>query len=144
MMYSGVVDVPGHRYGPDAPEAFAGVRAADRTLGALRDSLAQFASLGIDLIVVSDHGLVAVPREHDIDMDSLLPPRGALVDDEHATFSIWADPAAPGLNLDSLAAVYRRVRAARAGVSTRRVSRRVGDGAESSAWRSIPARRSGI
>ncbi len=109
MMYSGVVDVPGHRYGPDAPEAFAGVRAADRTLGALRDSLVQFASLGIDLIVVSDHGLVSVPREHDIDMDSLLPPRGALVDDEHATLSIWADPAAPGLNLDSLAAVYRRV-----------------------------------
>ena len=109
MMYSGVVDVPGHRYGPEAPEAFAGVRAADRTLGALRDSLTQFASLAIDLIVVSDHGLVAVPREHDIDMDSLLPPRGALVDDEHATFSIWADPAAPGLNLDSLAAVYRRV-----------------------------------
>jgi len=109
MMYSGVVDVPGHRYGPDAPEAFAGVRAADRTLGALRDSIAQFASLGIDLIVVSDHGLVSVPREHDIDMDSLLPPRGALVDDEHATLSIWADPAAPGLSLDSLAAVYRRV-----------------------------------
>ena len=108
MMYSNVVDVPGHRYGPEAPEAFAGVRAADRTLGALRDSLAQFASLGIDLIIVSDHGLVAVPREHDIDMDSLLPPRGALVDDEHATFSIWADPAAPGLDLDSLAAAYRR------------------------------------
>ena len=108
MMYSNVVDVPGHRYGPDAPETFAGVRAADRILGALRDSLKQFSSLGIDLIVVSDHGLVAVPREHDIDMDSLLPPRGALVDDEHATFSIWADPAAPGLDLDSLAAAYRR------------------------------------
>ena len=109
MIYSGVVDVPGHRYGPDAPETFAAVRAADRTLGALRDALKQFSSLGIDLIVVSDHGLVAVPREHDIDMDSLLPARGALVDDEHATFSIWADPANPGLNLDSLAAVYRRV-----------------------------------
>lgn len=108
MIYSGVVDVPGHRYGPDSPEGFAAVRTADRTLGALRDSLMQFASLGIDLIVVSDHGLVTVPREHNIDMDSLIP-RGALVDDEHATFSIWADPAGPGLNLDSLAAVYRRV-----------------------------------
>ena len=109
MMYSGVVDVPGHRYGPESPEGLAGVRAADRALGALRDSLTQFASLGIDIIVVSDHGLIAVPREHNIDMDSLVPARGALVDDEHATFSIWADPAAPGLNLDSLAAVYRRV-----------------------------------
>ena len=109
MMYSGVVDVPGHRYGPDAPETFAGVRTADRTLAALRDSLAQFASLGIDLIVVSDHGIIAVPRENQINMEGLLPKRGALVDDEHATLSIWADPAAPGLNLDSLAAVYRKV-----------------------------------
>jgi predicted AlkP superfamily pyrophosphatase or phosphodiesterase len=109
MMYSPVVDMPGHKRGPDARETYAGVRTADKTLGALRDSLKQFASLGVDVIVVSDHGLVAVPREHDIDMDSLIPPRGALVDDEHATFSIWADPASPGLNLDSIAAVYRRI-----------------------------------
>ena len=108
MLYSGVVDVPGHRYGPDSPEAIAGVRAADRTLGALRDSLKQFESLGIDLIVVSDHGLVFVPREHDIDLDSLIP-KGAFVDNEHATFSVWADPAPPRLNLDSLAARYRAI-----------------------------------
>src|SRR5690242_6131932 len=86
LMYSGVVDVPGHRYGPDAPEAFAGVRDADKTIGVLRDSLRQFASLRVDLIIVSDHGLVYVPREHDIDLDSLVPPKGALVDNEHATF----------------------------------------------------------
>ena len=109
MMYSGVVDVPGHPHGPDSPDAYAGVRAADKTLGALRDSLKQFTSLRIDVIVVSDHGLVYVPRDHDIDLDSLVPPKGAIVDDEHATFSVWADPAHPGLNLDSLAAVYRRL-----------------------------------
>jgi predicted AlkP superfamily pyrophosphatase or phosphodiesterase len=109
MMYSGVVDVPGHRYGPDASDAYAGVRAADKTLGALRDSLRQLASLRIDLIVVSDHGLVYVPRENDIDLDSLVPATGALVDNEHATFSVWADPANPGLNLHSLADVYRRI-----------------------------------
>src|SRR5262249_42546 len=39
MLYSPIVDVPGHRFGPDSPEAFAGVRQADRTLGVLRDSL---------------------------------------------------------------------------------------------------------
>ncbi len=108
MMYSGVVDVPSHRYGPDSPEAYAGVRAADRVLAALQDSLKRFPSLAIDLIVVSDHGMVYVPREHDIAMDSLIPKRGVLVDDEHATLSVWADPANPGINLDSLAAVYRR------------------------------------
>lgn len=108
MMYSNVVDVPGHPKGPDSPEAYAGVRAADRALGAIRDSLASLGRPNIDLIVVSDHGLVAVPREHDIDMDSLLPKRGAIVDDEHATLSIWQDPAGPKLNLDSLAAFYRQ------------------------------------
>jgi predicted AlkP superfamily pyrophosphatase or phosphodiesterase len=108
MLYSNVVDVPGHRYGPESREAFAGVRAADRILGILRDSLSQLRGRPIDVIVVSDHGLIAVPREHDIDMDSLLPKRGLIVDDEHATFSIWQDPAGPRVDLDSLAAIYRR------------------------------------
>ena len=108
MLYSPVVDIPGHRFGPDSPEIMAGTRAADRTLAALSDSLATL-PLRIDLIVVSDHGLSAVPRSHVIDMDSLIPRFGALVDDEHATFSVWADPKNPGLNVDSLAAVYRRV-----------------------------------
>jgi predicted AlkP superfamily pyrophosphatase or phosphodiesterase len=107
MLYSGVVDVPGHRYGPDAPETSAGVRAADRTLGVLRDSLSHLSLRRIDLIVVSDHGLIAVPRDHDIDMDSLLPKRGLIVDDEHATLSIWQDPAGPRVDLDSLAFAYR-------------------------------------
>ena len=108
MMYSPVVDVPGHRYGPDAPQTRAGVRAADHFIATMRDSLAALGRHAIDLIVVSDHGLVNVPREHDIDMDSLVPAHGVLVDDEHATFSVWQDPAGPKVNLDSLAAFYRR------------------------------------
>ncbi len=108
MLYSNVVDVPGHTRGPDSKEAYAGVRAADRTLGVLRDSLARLGSRPIDVIVVSDHGLLSVPREHDIDMDSLLPKRGVIVDDEHATLSIWRDRAGPEVNLDSLARLYRR------------------------------------
>jgi predicted AlkP superfamily pyrophosphatase or phosphodiesterase len=108
MMYSNVVDVAGHRAGPDAPQTYDAVRTADRFLGAMRDSLAALGRGDIDLIVVSDHGLSSVPREHDIDMDTLVPPRGVLVDDEHATFSIWQDPAGPTVDLDSLAAFYRR------------------------------------
>jgi predicted AlkP superfamily pyrophosphatase or phosphodiesterase len=108
MLYSGVVDGPGHRTGPDSPQTYAAVRTADATLGALRDSLRAFPALRIDLIVVSDHGLIAVPREHDFDMDPLLPRAGALLDDEHATFSLWQDPAGPRLDLDSIAAAWRR------------------------------------
>jgi predicted AlkP superfamily pyrophosphatase or phosphodiesterase len=108
MIYSRVVDSAGHKFGPDAPETMDAVRLADRTLAALRDTLAQFASLRVDLIVVSDHGLNYVPPDHHIPMDGFVPPKGALVDDEHATFSIWQDPAGPKLNLDSLAAYYRK------------------------------------
>jgi len=107
MLYSNVVDVPGHPFGPDSRQAYAGVRAADRSLGVLRDSLSRLGRRAIDLIIVSDHGLLNVPREHDIDMDSLLPKHGVIVDDEHSTFSIWQDPAGPKVNLDSLAAFYR-------------------------------------
>lgn len=106
MMYSPVVDVPGHRYGPDAPETRAGTAAADRTVGVLMDSLSKLPGR-VDLIIVSDHGLSAVPRDHVIDMDDRFPPKGVLVDDEHATFSLWADPANPGANMDSLAKFYR-------------------------------------
>ena len=108
MMYSGVVDGPSHRYGPDSPQGFAAVRAADRFLGAFRDSLSKL-SFGVDLIVVSDHGQIHVPREHDIDMDELIPKAGVFVDDEHATFSIWQDPKGPRVNMDSLAAFYRKM-----------------------------------
>jgi len=62
MTYSPVVDIPGHPYGPDAPQTLAGVRAADRTLGVLRDSLAALRPRPIDLIIVSDHGLEPVSR----------------------------------------------------------------------------------
>lgn len=108
MMYSDVVDGPSHRYGPDSPQAHAAVRAADRVLGALRDSLAKL-PLPIDLVIVSDHGQLSVAPSHHIDMDSLLPRQGVLVDDAHATFSIWQDPEGPRVNLDSLAASYRKV-----------------------------------
>jgi predicted AlkP superfamily pyrophosphatase or phosphodiesterase len=107
MMYSGVVDGPSHRFGPESPQSRAAVRNADRILGALRDSLASL-PLAVDLIVVSDHGQLSVPRANNIDMDEFLPTAGVLADDEHATFSIWQDPKGPKVNLDSLAAFYRK------------------------------------
>ena len=108
MMYSGVVDAAGHRTGPDSPQTLAAVRTADCTLAELRDSLSRLQPEAVDLIVVSDHGLIPVPRDHDIDLDTFLPRRGALIDDEHATLSIWQDPDGQRLNLDSLAAAYRK------------------------------------
>jgi predicted AlkP superfamily pyrophosphatase or phosphodiesterase len=109
MIYSPVVDIPGHKYGPDGKETYAGVRDADRTIGVLRDSLRKLSSLRVDLIIVSDHGLSYVPFDHDIDLDRFIPKKGAIVDNEHATFAVWQDPAGPRLNLDSIAAEYRKI-----------------------------------
>ena len=106
MTYSGVIDGPSHRYGPESPQSLNAVRTADRILGVLRDSLAAL-PFAVDLIVVSDHGQLYVPRANNIDMDKFLPLTGVLADDEHATFSIWQDPKGPNVNLDSLAAFYR-------------------------------------
>ena len=50
-----------------------------------------------------------MPRDHDFNMEPLAPTRGALIDNEHATYSIWQDPAGPRLDLDSIADSYRRV-----------------------------------
>ncbi|MEO7087079.1 MAG: ectonucleotide pyrophosphatase/phosphodiesterase [Gemmatimonadaceae bacterium] len=109
MIYSPVVDVPGHKVGPDGRDTFLGVREADRILGTLRDSLSKLSSLRIDLIVVSDHGLSHVPLDHDIDLDPHLPKNGAIVDNEHATFALWQDPSGPRLNIDSIAAEYAKL-----------------------------------
>jgi predicted AlkP superfamily pyrophosphatase or phosphodiesterase len=109
MIYSPIVDIPGHKYGPDGKETYAGVSNADRTIGVLRDSLRKLSSLRVDLIIVSDHGLSYVPLEHDIDLDPFIPKKGAIVDNEHATFALWQDPAGPRLNLDSIAAEYRKI-----------------------------------
>jgi hypothetical protein len=37
-----------------------------------------------------------------------VPKAGALVDDEHATLSIWQDPAGPKIDMDSLAAALKK------------------------------------
>jgi predicted AlkP superfamily pyrophosphatase or phosphodiesterase len=56
-LYFSEVDHAGHEYGPDAPETRAAVRHVDSMIGTLRAHLAKL-HLPIDLVVVSDHGMV--------------------------------------------------------------------------------------
>ena len=79
VTYSGVIDGPSHRYGPESPQALTAVRNADRILGVWRDSLAAL-PFAVDLIVVSDHGQLTVPRANNIDMDKFLPLAVVLAD----------------------------------------------------------------
>ncbi len=56
-VYFSDADHAGHAYGPDAPQTHAAVRHLDQLIGQLRQALAR-TGLPIDLVVVSDHGMV--------------------------------------------------------------------------------------
>jgi alkaline phosphatase D len=56
-LYYSEPDHEGHEFGPDAPETGAAVRKVDRLIGRLKAGLDD-TRLPIDLVVVSDHGMV--------------------------------------------------------------------------------------
>ncbi len=56
-LYYSDVDHAGHEFGPDAPETKAAVRKVDALVGMLKDRL-DATGLPINLVVVSDHGMV--------------------------------------------------------------------------------------
>ncbi len=66
-LYYSNVDHAGHQYGPDAPETRAAVKHVDALVGTLRTALAG-THLPVDLVVVSDHGMVNEDRNW-IDLD---------------------------------------------------------------------------
>ncbi len=61
-LYYSDVDHAGHGFGPDAPETKAAVAHVDALVGKLRAAL-DATGLPVDLVVVSDHGMVALDRE---------------------------------------------------------------------------------
>lgn len=58
-IYYSEPDHEGHRFGPDAPQTKAAVLKMDRLIGKLEKAL-QRTGLPVDLVVVSDHGMVKV------------------------------------------------------------------------------------
>jgi predicted AlkP superfamily pyrophosphatase or phosphodiesterase len=58
-LYYSDVDHAGHAYGPDAPQTKAAVARVDKLIGNLRIAL-DSTHLPIDLVVVSDHGMVKI------------------------------------------------------------------------------------
>jgi predicted AlkP superfamily pyrophosphatase or phosphodiesterase len=72
-LYMSDVDTAGHRHGPDAPEVDQAVERVDAALGHFVVGLERQGLLDeVDLIVVSDHGLAATPREQTIFLDDYL------------------------------------------------------------------------
>ena len=68
-LYYDEPDHSGHQYGPDAPETKAAVVKVDKLMGKLKEGL-DATGLPIDLVVVSDHGMVKVQGDW-ITLDAL-------------------------------------------------------------------------
>lgn len=79
-LYLEMVDGAGHEYGPQAPQTRQAVRQADAAVGRLIDSLADKGLLDrVNVIVVSDHGMAAVPTGQAIAVEDMVPVEDAVV-----------------------------------------------------------------
>jgi len=65
------VDHAGHLFGPEAPETAKAVQFVDSAIYALNQAVLQ-TGLAVNFILVSDHGMKAIDREHPIDLSPML------------------------------------------------------------------------
>ncbi|PWK85291.1 ectonucleotide pyrophosphatase/phosphodiesterase [Fulvimonas soli] len=73
-LYFDDVDHAGHAYGPDAPQVDAALRTVDAAMAQLVQGLRARGLLDrINLIVLADHGMAAVPADHSIAIEKLIP-----------------------------------------------------------------------
>jgi predicted AlkP superfamily pyrophosphatase or phosphodiesterase len=73
-LYFDAVDHAGHEFGPDTPQVDQAIRETDAALAELVDGLKQRHLLDrINIIVVADHGMAAVPKENSIFLDKVFP-----------------------------------------------------------------------
>jgi len=71
-LYFSITDDIGHEFGPDSNEISQGVKYIDETIGDLVSKVEDL-NLPINIIVVSDHGMLEVDIEDVIYLDELLP-----------------------------------------------------------------------
>jgi predicted AlkP superfamily pyrophosphatase or phosphodiesterase len=69
-LYYSNVDHAGHTFGPDAPETGAAVKHVDALIGDLQEKI-KASGLPVDLIVVSDHGMIAFKDQKWVALDKI-------------------------------------------------------------------------
>ncbi len=73
-LYLDTVDGIGHRYGPDSEELNAELRVVDATIRRLIDGLIERGrDQSLNIVIVSDHGMVSTSPERVIFLDEILP-----------------------------------------------------------------------
>lgn len=77
-LYFDQLDHESHDHGPDSPAAHAAIREVDAAIGRLLDGLAtRGPGAGVNLVVVSDHGMAAVAPGHAVAVEDMVAPRDA-------------------------------------------------------------------
>lgn len=80
MLYFSTVDDAGHRHGPDAPEVDDAIRSVDATLGRLLDGIERLPIADrVNLVLVSDHGMIGVDPERAEFLDEIVDLEGVEV-----------------------------------------------------------------
>ena len=95
LIYFSLMDDTTHHYGPEAPQTAGAVAALDNLLRRLLDSLAVLPIRdSVNVVLVSDHGMVATPPTQTIPVSDLLvrggvDTTGVLLSDNGAVMSLW-------------------------------------------------------
>ena len=77
-LYFDQLDHAGHDFGPDTPEATAAIATVDQSLARLMAGLNRRGLANkVNLVIVSDHGMVPVPPDHLVFMDDLMDVNAA-------------------------------------------------------------------
>lgn len=101
--YLSDTDDAGHRFGPDAPETDSAIAKSDSVIGALVDGIARLGLAGqVDLIVVSDHGMVKATRAQTIVLDDYVSLDSLTVVDWSPITAIAPNPGAARYVYDRL------------------------------------------
>ena len=92
MLYFSDVDDAAHRYGVDAPQLDTAIAAVDTVLGRLLDGLAAL-EVGdrVNVILVSDHGMAPVPRDHVVYLEDYADLSGVRVIDNATQALLYFD-----------------------------------------------------
>jgi predicted AlkP superfamily pyrophosphatase or phosphodiesterase len=107
-LYLTDTDDAGHRDGPDSSAMGDAVAREDAALGRLMTGLASRGLAGgVDVIVVSDHGMAETPRDQIVFLDEFLDPNDVMVSDWTPLLSVWPKPGRAAHVLERLRAGIR-------------------------------------
>ncbi len=71
-LYFSITDDIGHKYGPDSPQIENAVKSIDATIGSLVAKTKKL-NMPINIILISDHGMLEVDNTNLIDLSTLIP-----------------------------------------------------------------------